>query len=140
MINKKLIKRVVASAVLTSNTSFTGGANINFNSFTSTTTNLTYSNGIITIGSNISKIMISGNLSIHYGASTSKVYGFDLTKNGTPFTGTRCQKTLGQPIGCGVPNFLLDVSQGDKITMTFSTDSSSSTVNGGTFLTMEVIE
>lgn len=140
MINKKLIKRVVALAALTSNTSFTGGTNINFNSFTSTTTDITYSNGIITIGSNIKKIMISGNMSISYGASTNKVYGFDLTKEGTPFTGTRCQKTLGQPIGCSVPNYLLDVSQGDKITMTFSTDSSSSVVNAGTYITIEVIE
>lgn len=133
-------KRKIASATLSSNTSFSNNNNINFDSFSSTTPNITYSNGVITIGNNISKIMISGNMSINYGAATSKTYGFDLRKDGTTFTGTRCQKSLGQPIGCSVPNYLLDVTQGNIITMTFATDSSSTTINGGTYLTIEVIE
>ena len=133
-------KKNFASATLTSNTAFTSGSNINFNSFSSTTTDITHSSGTITIGNNISKILISGNMSIHYSASTGKVYGFDLKKNNTSFTGTRCQKSLGQPIGCSVSSFLLDVTAGDTIVMNFATDSGSTTVNAGTFVTIEVIE
>lgn len=136
----KLTKILIASAILTSNTSFSNNNIINFDKFVSTTTDITYSSGSITIGNNISKIMISTNMSIHYGAATSKVYGFDLRKNGTSFTGTRCQKSLGQPIGCSIPSYLLEVEAGDIITVSFATDSSATTLNAGTYLTIEVIE
>ena len=133
-------KTLIASATLSSNTSFSSGNNINFDVFNSTTTDITYSNGIITIGSNISKIMISGNMSINYSAATGKVYGFDLKKNGTSFTGARCQKPLSEPSGCCVPSFLLNVTSGDTIVMNFATNSSTTTINAGTFVTIEVIE
>lgn len=139
-------KREIITGNLGSNTAFSNGAAIKFPAanITTTTDKITYNAtyGTFVIGSGVSKILISATEIIHYNATNGKVYGFEI-KNGnatSTFVSVRCQKSVANPISISSSPKLLSVSQGDTFFMAFSTDSGSTTLQGYTYITIEVVE
>lgn len=139
-------KREIITGNLGSNTAFSNGAAIKFPAanITTTTDKITYNAtyGTFVIGSGVSKILISATEIIHYNATNGKVYGFEI-KNGnatSTFVSVRCQKSVTNPISISSSPKLLSVSQGDTFFMAFSTDSGSTTLQGNTYITIEVVE
>ena len=137
-----VVKREIITGNLGSNTSYTNNAVINFPSanITSTTTKITYSSGSFTIGSGISKVLISANVVIQYNATNNKVYGFEIMKGTASQATARCQKTVSNPVSIASAPKLIDVSQGDVLKLQFSTDSSTTTLQGNSWFTIEIVE
>lgn len=133
--------RKIATASLNTVTSVGNGGVINFDTFDSTTTALTWNSTDkgIAIGAGIHKILVSANLHIRYTSSNSATYGFAIVNNGTEISNARCYKATTNPITCSSSGVLVDVEEGDLIQMTVVSSSGAPDLTFKTSLTVEAI-
>lgn len=133
--------RKIATASLDTITSVANSEVINFDTFDSTTTALTWdsTNKGIAIGAGIHKILVSANLHIRYSSGNSVTYGFTIVNGGTEISNARCYKATTNPISCSSAGVLVDVEEGDIIQMTVVSTSGTPDLTFKTSLTVEAI-
>lgn len=141
----KMVEPNMITATISQTQSFEAGTTttkINLNSAVSVGTKLTLSNGAITIGTGISKVLVGGEIRLSNDNTTSNgIYNIYIHNNGTSVAcGRNGPITPGTVIGLSAPLRLIEVEEGDVIDLSFYKTSNylaSAYPNyGGTYLTV----
>ena len=141
-----IIKKNIMTIYIIQNTDVSDGSTIPFTNSKSVGSKLTFESNGIRIGTGISKIKINITVGIRYSASTSQVYGATLLINGNDPTDNsgniveaRAQKSIGEPISASSGERLIDVSEGDLLTVKIVAGATCP-CTPNTFVTVEVVE
>lgn len=106
--------------------------------------NFSLSNNAVVVGAGISKVKVQLNLELRYNATTSKYYRIELQKNNASITNQNMyieiHKQLGENYCVGSGAFIIDVQEGDKLTLIFVTNSGTTDLNRNTGMYVEVLK
>ena len=145
-LNKALQRHIMTACTHTTATVQNNGT-VPFNNILKVGDKLTFnsSDNTIVIGTGVSKILVSGKMTITSTMPMNQTHYFSITVNGNEsYAQGRVNKTItSTPFDANTPPFIFEVQEGDKIGMKYATSQTgtlSNNISGQTWVTVEVIE